>query len=129
MEAPGILYEDQFNASGGDLCGIFDGLFPTNVDRFCNVQPLGTFETDAFVTGSEVERFGLGVVQEIDSAAMHLFARWQHQSIDVDLTGVVSSIDPLNCGPGDCAVSFERTRVKQSFEDWDLFQIGGIIFF
>ena len=45
-----------------------------------------------FVTGSEVERWGLGVVQEIDSAAMHLFARWQHQEISLDLTGA-----EINC--------------------------------
>ena len=42
----------------------------------------------AFVTGSEVERWGLGVVQEIDAAAMHVFARWQHQEIDLDITGI-----------------------------------------
>ena len=33
------------------------------------------------ITGSDVDRWGLGVVQEIDSAAMHLFARWQHLSV------------------------------------------------
>ena len=40
-----------------------------------------------FVTGSEVQRWGLGVVQEIDAAAMHVFARWQHQEGDISLTG------------------------------------------
>ena len=44
----------------------------------------------AFVTGSEVERWGLGVVQEIDSAAMHLWARWQHQELERRLTGVIA---------------------------------------
>ena len=38
------------------------------------------------MTGSEVERWGLGVVQEIDSAAMHLWARWQHQELDADIS-------------------------------------------
>jgi predicted porin len=58
-------------------------------------------------TGSEVERFGAGVVQEIDAAAMHVYARWQHQELDADNV-FVGNID---------------------FEDWDLFQAGGIIFF
>ena len=49
--------------------------------------------TDAFfgspgaqITGSDVDRWGIGVVQEIDSAAMHLFARWQHLSMDLSAT-------------------------------------------
>jgi hypothetical protein len=132
-------YDDQFFAGGGDLCGVFDGLFGTNVDRFCNVSgnfgPLfdGTVGNTTFVTGSEVERWGLGVVQEIDSAAMHLFARWQHQEIDVDLTGFSSSIDVNNCfsggNPNNCPVELTKSRVGQGFDDWDLFQVGGIIFF
>ena len=38
------------------------------------------------ITGSDVDRWGLGVVQEINSAAMHLFARWQHLSVDLSAT-------------------------------------------
>jgi hypothetical protein len=64
-----------------------------------------------------VERWGLGVVQEIDSAAMHLWARWQHQELDVDLIGIGGT----ECG--------NRCRFSQGFDDWDLFQAGGIIFF
>ena len=75
------------------------------------------------------------MVQEIDAAAMHVFARWQHQSIDLDITGI-SLNDPVGClggagsgvtGAGDCSVT--RSKINQSFEDWDLFQVGGIIFF
>ncbi len=78
-------YEDQFGGLVGvDLCGV----------------------GGCFVTGSEVERYGLGVVQEIDAAAMHVFARWQHQELDVNITNTTAD-----------------------FEDWDLFQAGGIIFF
>ena len=39
--------------------------------------------TGSLVTGSEVHRWGIGVVQEIDSAAMHLFARWQHLDLNL----------------------------------------------
>ena len=63
-------------------------------------------------TGSEAERWGLGAVQEIDSAAMHLWARWQHQDLEI------SFVDNVN-----------GTTGKQGFEDFDLFQVGGIIFF
>jgi hypothetical protein len=96
----------------------------------------------AFVTGSEAERWGLGVVQEIDSAAMHLWARWQHQSLDTNIVGVTVN-DPIGCSAGagagnfsfngvahvggDCSTS--KTKIKQNWDDWDLFQVGGIIFF
>ena len=63
-------------------------------------------------TGSQMDRWGLGAVQEIDSAAMHVFARWQHQEMDVNFTDTVNN-----------------TGGKTSFEDFDLFQVGGIIFF
>ena len=54
-------------------------------------------------------------MQEIDSAAMHLFARWQHMDVDADFTG-------LSAGG-------KLSNVNQDFDDFDLFQVGGIIFF
>jgi len=63
-------------------------------------------------------RRNLGVVQEIDSAAMHGFARWQHQDLDVDLLGFNTF--------GNCV---DGCRTKQSFDSLDLFQVGGVIFF
>ncbi|ODR99992.1 hypothetical protein AUC68_02495 [Methyloceanibacter methanicus] len=67
------------------------------------------------MTGSEVERWGLGAVQEIDAAAMHVFARWSLQEIDLDFAGVNS----VN----------QRRNVNQGFDSWNLFQVGGVIFF
>jgi hypothetical protein len=64
------------------------------------------------ITGSEMQRWGLGVVQEIDSAAMHVWARWQHQDLSVDVN---DNNTGLNQNP--------------SFDDFDLYQVGGIIFF
>jgi hypothetical protein len=102
-------YNDQFqNLAGVDVENIF--FAPA-----CNF-PNGAF--DCFVTGSEVQRWGLGLVQEIDSAAMHLWVRWQHQELDVDILGFNGA---CNNGNG--------CRINQSFDDWDLFQAGGIIFF
>jgi hypothetical protein len=131
-------YNDQF-AAGRNFC--LAGGFPsgTNIATFCanNVieQEEGTFYQSGgvFVDSSEVERWGLGVVQEIDSAAMHLWARWQHQEMDATFTGF--SIDGDNEEVDDCVFednttcSVSKTKLKDSFDDWDLFQVGGIIFF
>jgi hypothetical protein len=114
-------YNNQYNAALGGQCQPFDTSFGTNIDAFCNTTP-GIVDT--FVTGSEIQRWGLGVVQEIDSAAMHLFARWQHQEADIDFTGF--NVTGVNA---DGSLGVNRTKVKQGFDDWDDFQVGGIIFF
>ena len=62
------------------------------------------------ITGSTVNRWGVFAVQEIDSAAMHVFARWQHLELQLDHTGTV-------------------TNGSLSFDDQDIFQAGGVIFF
>jgi hypothetical protein len=103
-------YNDQYaTLAGGNLCGAF--AVGSNAGNFCANNAANTLA----VTGSEMERWGLGAVQEIDSAAMHLFARWQHQDADIDFLG--TNVNGVN------------GRVSQDFDDWDLFQVGGIIFF
>ena len=47
--------------------------------------------TISVITGSEVDRWGIGFVQEIDSAAMHLFARWQHLELN-NLSAKISGL-------------------------------------
>jgi hypothetical protein len=100
-------YKDQFGGiAGTDVCaagGAFN-LQGGGAAPVCAAGPVA-------VTNSEVQRWGLGVVQEIDPAAMHLYARWQHLDLDVDL------------------VTTGGTSVNQDFESWDLFQVGGVIFF
>jgi hypothetical protein len=64
------------------------------------------------VTGSTVNRWGAGIVQEIDSASMHLFFHWQHLSLDLDATLVGTDV-----------------KAKSSFNDLDLWQVGGVMFF
>jgi hypothetical protein len=83
----------------------------TNAAAYCG----GAVGNTLFVTGSELTRYGLGAVQEIDAAAMHVFARWQHMEADFDFQGVSALGD--------------TDRVGQGFDNWDLFQVGGIIFF
>ena len=103
-------YNDGYNGiAGADNCGTF--VTGTTAGNFCG----NNVANSLFVTGSEVERWGLGAVQEIDAAAMHVFARWQNQSADIDFVGVDSQ-------------GRNRT-VNQGFEDFNLFQVGGIIFF
>ena len=110
-----VLYGEygQYNDQFASLAG-----FPINFSGGIPACPLPA-DLVCFVTGSEVERWGLGLVQEIDSAAMHLWLRWQHQELDVDITGF--GVPGLGCEP--------RCRVNQSFDDWDLIQAGGVIFF
>lgn len=105
-------YNDQYaSLLGTNMCtpGFFGA--GTNIGGFCGAAA-GNAVT---VTGSEMERWGLGVVQEIDSAAMHVFGRWQHQEADIDFVGTT-------------AAGASRS-VNQGFENWDVFQVGGIIFF
>jgi len=117
-------YNDQFRG----LCGLPGSVNGSNGNPFCAASiPVGVVNSGplkgqaitagALVNGSEVDRWGIGVVQEIDSAAMHLFARWQHLDLDLD------------------AVSFgnpgitDGHRLNTSFKDLDIFQVGGVIFF
>jgi hypothetical protein len=118
-------YQDMFTG----ICGVPGGTGPfSNGNAFCVASlPIGVVQSGpnkgqaitagALVTGSEVERYGVGVVQEIDSAAMHLFARWQH--LDLDLNAV--SFGNLGIKDG--------TGLKTSYEGLDIFQVGGVIFF
>jgi hypothetical protein len=112
-------YNDQFRG----LCGL-PGDSPNfdNGNTYCQTSLVtginkdGTAQTTAaIVTGSQVTRYGVGVVQEVDSAAMHLFARWQHLDLDVN----AKSLEFADYGKS----------VHTSFEGQDIFQIGGVIFF
>jgi hypothetical protein len=58
------------------------------------------------------------VVQEIDSAAMHVWLRWQHQELDATIAS-----------SGDIAEGLPIDKAKQNFDDFDFFQAGAIIFF
>jgi hypothetical protein len=89
--------------------------------------------TDSIITGSEVDRWGIGFVQEIDSAAMHLFARWQHLELN-SLTAKNLGLTCLGGGPqgtGDGCVANGKfgKDVSGGFQDLDIFQVGGVIFF
>jgi len=111
----GEYYQNNGNYSGvagANMCTGFGFVAGSNIGNFCAANAANVVN----VSGSETQRWGLGAVQEIDAAAMHVFARWQHQQVSVDFTG-------LNGATG------LSQNVKQGFDDFDLFQVGGIIFF
>jgi hypothetical protein len=167
-------YNDQFAGLCGNPGG--NGLVGGNAgNTFCAFNlPTGVVNvkgstadgavitTPALITGSEVNRWGLGVVQEIDSAAMHVFARWQrlegtvsaqnNQFCSLGSQGGAGAGSAAQCGtyrtfdvnlvggevPGDDFVGFTPDgkvnkkfgkKLNSSFEDLDIFQIGGVIFF
>ena len=132
----------QYNDMFAGLCGLpgnSDDPVTTSNATACIVNlPIGVVggngrtrgdlvTATAALTGSEVDRWGIGVVQEIDSAAMHVFARWQHLDLDIGATDLrLTKVDKngltvLNNGFG--------KSLSSSFEGLDLFQIGGVIFF
>lgn len=104
-------YNDMFGGiAGTDVCA---GPAGTNTGgALSTANACNGGAVSASVTGSKVDRWGLGAVQEIDSAAMHIYARWQHLELDVDLQDNVTG-----------------NNINQGFNDWDLFQVGGVIFF
>jgi hypothetical protein len=132
-------YEDMFNG----ICGLpgasnNNNIFTTSDSTACITSlPIGVVGSgqgkgsavlaDAAVTGSEVDRWGVGVVQEIDSAAMHLFARWQH--LDLDLNATDLRISKFNNNGVEVFNKNFGKGLSTSWEGLDIFQIGGVIFF
>jgi hypothetical protein len=124
-------YNDMFAGlcgaapQGSPNCATF---LPTNFVA-TNGQFKGVALTEQVaINGSEVNRWGLGVVQEIDSAAMHVFARWQHLELDMNTTSLGTLCNPVS---GACTFNSKRfgKNTTTSFEDLDIFQLGGVIFF
>ena len=113
---------------GGGIQPTCTTAFPTNF-----VAAGGPFKGVALtefsaVQGSEVTRWGLGVVQEIDSAAMHVFARWQHLELDINATSLGFVTNPVTGATVFLPNRFGR-RTNTTFEDLEIFQLGGVIFF
>jgi hypothetical protein len=117
----GGQYESQFaGLAGANLCGGSTGLSNLgggSLNAFSN-GGVCVHNPVVFMTDSTVNRWGAGVVQEIDSAAMHLWFNWQHLELDADLIG-----------NGHATADGDFERVGQGFEDLDMFMAGGVIFF
>jgi hypothetical protein len=120
----GGQYLDQFaGLAGVNLCqgSNNNGGFPAANTPFGNGGVCFNNQS-AFLTGTTVNRWGAGIVQEIDSAAMHLWFNWQH--LELNDTGIVAN----RLGTSNNDINNFRS-VNQSFEDLDMFMAGGVIFF
>jgi hypothetical protein len=132
-------YEDQFTG----LCGVpgasnENTVLSATAGTACVTSlPVGVVQSGQFkgqavlrpagVTGSEVDRWGIGVVQEIDSAAMHLFARWQH--LDLDLSATDLRLSRFNDNNLEVRNKNFGKNFSTSWESLEIFQVGGVIFF
>jgi hypothetical protein len=65
------------------------------------------------VTGSELERYGFGIVQEIDAAAMSIWAKWVQLDGDIDFVREDQG----------------RSKGIQDYEKLDNFLVGALINF
>ncbi len=81
----------------------FYGEYGLNNDGFAH----GTAFSFGGVTSSEATRWGVGVVQEIDAAAMSLWAKWRHHEYEAT----------------------NAAGAKLDFENNDMFLAGAVIFY
>lgn len=91
--------------SNTDACATFGGA-GGNIAAACVVDGGLTEFTD-----STLNRYGVGIVQDIDAASMTLWAKWRRMELDTELSGPVSG------------------AVSQEFVPIDMFLAGGVIFF
>ncbi|MGZ5849640.1 MAG: hypothetical protein ACXWJN_03515, partial [Methyloceanibacter sp.] len=139
----GGQYHNMFNGLCGAPGSATVGGNSLNTNSFCETSvPTGQFDkfgrndtTGAFITGSEVNRWGAGVMQEIDSAAMHVWFNWQHLDLNFDARsdcGVESggSIDiGETCSTGNGHSVKFGDKINTSYDSLDIFMLGGVIFF
>lgn len=92
----------QINDGIGGACG------PT---RSCKAFTFPDLAIPTEITGAQVTRWYLGYDQAIDSAALHLYAVYQHLTDNVDL------------------VDKTLSRVNEPLDNFDLFYTGARMYF
>jgi predicted porin len=92
-------------ALGASACAAFDGA-GGSMDLAC----ANAVDATVDVTGSEFDRWGVGIVQEIDAASMSIWAKYKTHSGDIDFS--------------DAGVAG-----KQDLERLDQYLVGGVIFY
>ena len=106
---------------GGQYIDQFTGICGTpNVNPTCvasiNAEPFDQEGNPTVqlvnVANSTVNRWGAGIVQEIDAAAMHLFFRWQEIELDMNARFVATG---------------EKADIN--FENLNMWVVGGVLFF
>ena len=121
----GLPGGDHFGSSSGNT--FCEAYIPTGVVTSGSSKGVALV-TDSLVTGSDVQRWGVAVVQEIDSASMHVFGRWQR--LELDLNGINLGTTCVGSSSGSCSGNGKSGKALQtSWDALDIFQLGGVIFF
>lgn len=92
---------------------------------------------DAGVNSSEQRQYGLGVVQEIDAAAMSVWLAWRHYEADVTCdngdaedNSQTGNFDTVRCDRGGANdLGLNINDGKTEFEDLDIIKAGALISF
>ena len=81
------VFGQYYHYNGGGATQEIDG-----------ADPINTFAGDSYIYSSEVESWGVGVMQKIDAADMKLYALYRHFTFDLELAkaGVVQDSAPLD---------------------------------
>ncbi len=67
-------------------------------DIFLGLDNGGSLNNGGSLTGSEATRWGVGLVQRFDSAALDLYAVYQHWEADIDTTNGGLATEDMNLG-------------------------------
>jgi len=95
----------------------FYGEYGNNDDK----MTAGLF--DAGVTDSELEQYGIGVVQNVDAAAMQLWVAWRHYEGDVTCDSTLAGVTGAGCA------GFGLAEGNNDLEEFDLVKFGALINF
>ena len=79
------------------------------------------------VTGATTRQYGLGVVQEVDAAAMSFWLQWDHEKADV-VCGSVSAATFSN-GCAISSLSSAATNLGGGFDSINIIKGGALINF
>jgi hypothetical protein len=108
------------NGNGGSL-----GRIPANC--FIAANNFDSVPVNTQITGSDVERWYLGLDQRIESAYMNLYLVYQHLDADIDL--ITRGDGSVTCQGTNCVSSGKLRRVPVSLDDFDLIYTGARIYF
>jgi hypothetical protein len=83
-------------------------------------------QDDQFITGSDMDVWGVGLVQEIDAAAMSVWVKYRHSSADASFGQSCTTVS--NVG-GNACLGAAPVFNTSGFEDFQYVGVGGLINF
>lgn len=90
----------------GETCASFGGVAGTNIATACGI------DATTAIVDSKLTRIGVGLVQDIDAAAMSVWANWRMHELDADFSNSTGTV-----------------QGKQDFKDLQMFLAGALISF